>query len=278
VGLLLLILTLQAEFTLHVGVPTYFKMDKTRVSIVSYLNSKPFLYGLKKSFIADQIDVSVDIPSDVAAKLRTDNTDVGLIPVGALADLQDYRLIGDFCIGAHGNVRTVVLASDVPFKEIDTILLDYQSRTSVILARVLSHFFWKKIFNFEHTSAGFENDLIRGNKAGVVIGDRVFEMEKKYRYTLDLSEEWVNFTKLPFVFAVWVANKNVSEQFKRNFNLALDLGIKNISEIVKQEQANYPDVDINDYFSRNINFILDDNKMEGMNKFLELSDKLLSLD
>jgi chorismate dehydratase len=249
-------------------------MQKTRVSVVSYLNSKPFLYGLKKSFIADQIDVSVDIPSDVAAKLIRNHTDVGLIPVGALADLQHYQLIGDFCIGAHGNVRTVVLASNVPFNEIDTILLDYQSRTSVILARVLSHFFWKKNFNFKHTSAGFENDLIRGNNAGVVIGDRVFTMEKKYCYTLDLSEEWINFTKLPFVFAVWAANKNVSEQFKKNFNLALDLGIKNISEIVKQEQANYPDVNINDYFSKNINFILDEKKKEGMNKFLELSNKL----
>jgi len=264
--------------TLDVSVSTFFRMDKTRVSIVSYLNSKPFLYGLKKSFIADQIDVSIDIPSDVAAKLRTDHTDVGLIPVGALADLQHYRLIGDFCIGAHGNVRTVVLASEVPFNKIDTILLDYQSRTSVILARVLAHFFWKKKFKFEHTSADFENDLIRGNKAGVVIGDRVFAMEKKYRYTLDLSEEWINFTKLPFVFAVWVVNKNVSEQFIKNFNLALGSGIKNISEIVKQEQTNYPDVDINDYFSRNINFILDEKKKEGMNKFLELSNKLLSID
>jgi chorismate dehydratase len=249
-------------------------MKKTRVSIVSYLNSKPFLYGLNNSSISDQLELSVDIPSMVAAKLRTGQTDIGLIPVGALKDLKEYRIFGNFCIGAHGNVRTVVLASETPFDELDTILLDYQSGTSIILARVLARFFWKKQYNFKNTYEGFENDQIKGKTGGVVIGDRVFEMEKKYSFTLDLSEEWVKFTNLPFVFAVWASNKMLSKDFEKNFNLALDFGIKNISEIVSGEQMNYPYVDINDYFSKNINFILDNDKMEGMKKFLELAGKL----
>ena len=249
-------------------------MKKIRVSIVSYLNSKPFLYGLSKSPVSKDIEMKVDFPSKVAENLILDHTDIGLIPVGALSNLKYYQLFGNYCIGAYGNVRTVVLASDLPIEEIDTILLDYQSRTSVLLARVLARFFWKREFRFIPAYDGFENNSIKGSTAGVVIGDRVFNVEKRYKYHLDLSEEWINYTGLPFVFAVWVANKNVSEQFKEDFNKALDFGIKNISEIAQTEQANYPDVDIFEYFSRNLNFDFDDRKKEGMRKFLELVNKL----
>ena len=249
-------------------------MDKTRVSIVSYLNSKPFLYGLRNSGITDQIEISIDIPSKVASKLRHGATDIGLIPVGALSDLGQFNIIGDHCIGAHGNVRTVVLASDVPLSDIDTILLDYESRTSVLLVRVLARFFWGREFTYRQTCIGYENKSIGGSTAGVVIGDRVFNVEKKYLYTIDLSEEWVKCAGLPFVFAVWVSNKNVSEQFQKDFNHALDYGIKNISEIVRLERENYPDIDIQDYFFRNLNFMLDENKKAGMNKFIRLVKEL----
>jgi predicted solute-binding protein len=40
------------------------------------------------------------------------------------------------------------------------------------------------------------------------------------------------------------------------------------------EQMNYPNVDIFDYFSKNISFVLDSKKKEGMKKFLELAGKL----
>ncbi len=249
-------------------------MKKTRVSIVSYLNSKPFLYGLQISAVAREIELSLDIPSKVAAKLSFNLADVGLIPVAGLEDLDEYQIVGNYCIGAVGKVKTVVLASDVPVEEIDTILMDYQSRSSVLLAKVLAKFYWKKSFKWENTCNDFQNSSIKGKTAGVVIGDRVFDIENKYRYICDLSEEWFNFTKLPFVFAVWAANKKVSESFEIAFNRALQNGIENIEEIVKLEKPNYPGVDIAHYFEQNISFELDNEKRAGMKRFLELARKL----
>ncbi|NOR75847.1 MAG: ABC transporter substrate-binding protein [Draconibacterium sp.] len=249
-------------------------MEKTRVSIVSYLNSKPFLYGLNKSHVANIFEMSLDIPSKIATKLSYNLADVGLIPVAGLEDLNDYQIIGDYCIGAVGKVKTVVLVSDVPLAQIETVLMDYQSRSSVLLAKVLAKFYWKKEFNWENTCNDFQNKSIKGNTAGVIIGDRVFDIENKYKYSYDLSEEWFEFTGLPFVFAVWAATKNVSEGFKKDFNEALSFGISNISEISEIEQINYPNVNIHDYFVQNISFIFDENKKAGMNKFLELARKL----
>lgn len=249
-------------------------MEKTRVSIVSYLNSKPFLYGLQNSAVAREIELTLDIPSKVAAKLSFNLADIGLIPVAGLEDLDDYQIIGDYCIGSVGKVKTVVLASEVPLYDIETILMDYQSRSSVLLAKVLAKFYWKKTFNWENTCNDFQNISIKGKTAGVVIGDRVFNIEKKYRYIYDLSEEWYNFARLPFVFAVWAANKKVPESFETDFNRALKTGIENMAEIVKLEQSNFPGVDIDGYFNQNISFELDNEKRAGMKRFLELARKL----
>jgi len=250
------------------------RMDKTRVSIVSYLNSKPFLHGLRNSLVANQIELSLDIPSKVAAKLAYKQADVGLIPVAGLEDLDDYRIISDYCIGSVGKVKTVVLVSDVPLGEIETVLMDYQSRSSVLLAKVLAKFYWKKSFKWENTCNNFQNVSIKGNTAGIIIGDRVFDVEDNFKYIYDLSEEWYNYTRLPFVFAVWAASGKVSASFETEFNKALAFGIKKIAEIKKVEQSYYPNVNIADYFKQNISFKLDDEKRTGMKKFLDLAGKL----
>lgn len=249
-------------------------MEKTRISIVSYLNSKPFLYGLEKSVEAKHFDISLDIPSKVAAKLAYQQAEVGLIPVAGLEDLNEYKIISDYCIGSVGKVKTVVLASEVPLHEVETILMDYQSRSSVLLAKVLARFYWKREFAWENTCNDFQNGKIKGNTAGVVIGDRVFDIENMFPFIYDLSEEWLNFTGLPFVFAVWAAKPGVSAEFEKEFNRSLKYGIENLEKVITAEQNRYPDVDILDYFKQNISFELDKGKKEGMKKFLELARKL----
>ena len=105
--------------------------------------------------------------------------DIGLIPVAGLEDLEEYHIVSNYCIGSVGKVKTVVLASNVPLEKVDTILMDYQSRSSVLLAKVLAKFYWKKSFYWENTCNNFQNVSIIGNTAGVIIGDRVFEIENK---------------------------------------------------------------------------------------------------
>jgi chorismate dehydratase len=248
--------------------------NKIKVSVVSYLNSKPFAYGLLKSEILKSIDLSLDIPSKCAAKLESNQADIGLVPVAALVENENLWVVSDKCIGSEGKVRTVVLASEVPVEEIETILMDYQSRSSVLLTKVLANFFWKKEFIWKNTLPGFENKLINGKIAGVVIGDRVFDIEKKYKYIYDLSEEWQKYTGLPFVFAVWATNKSLTQNFQEDFDKALTYGLMNIQEVIKEELYSYPDVDLSEYFTKNIKFFLDDKKREAMALFIQLAHKL----
>jgi chorismate dehydratase len=108
-----------------------------KISVVSYLNTIPFIYGLEQSGLAKKLDISLDIPSACADKLLTNKVDIGLVPIVVLKQIQNAYIISDFCIGADGAVDTVCLFSDVPINEIESIFLDYQSKTSVELLKIL---------------------------------------------------------------------------------------------------------------------------------------------
>jgi chorismate dehydratase len=114
-----------------------------KVSCVSFLNSRPFIYGLQQDKISGDIELSLDIPSVCADKLKSGQVDIGLVPAILIPALKNPHIVSDFCIGADGRVETVLLLSNVPLEKIENIVLDSQSRTSVILARILAGKFWK---------------------------------------------------------------------------------------------------------------------------------------
>ena len=110
---------------------------KYKLSVVSYLNTIPFIYGLKQYGLDKKLDISLDIPFACAEKLLSKKVDIGLVPIVVLKQLEDAQIISDYCIGANGAVDTVCLFSDVSFDAVEGILLDYQSRTSVELLKIL---------------------------------------------------------------------------------------------------------------------------------------------
>lgn len=244
------------------------KNDKVKISVVSYLNSKPFIYGLQHSDIINDINLQLDIPSVCAKKLIEGTVDIGLIPVAVLPELKEYYIISDYCIGAVGKVSSVMLYSQVPLKKIKKILLDYQSCTSVALVKVLAHNFWNINPIWVETSINYE-DKINNETAAVIIGDRTFGLENKYAYTYDLAEEWQKHTKLPFVFACWVANRKISPVFLNKFNNALKKGLDNRPLLITElkQKANYA-IDIATYLHKSISYSYNDEKQKALSLFL----------
>jgi chorismate dehydratase len=245
-------------------------MSKIKISAVSYSNSFPFIYGIENSPIINHIELSKDIPSVCAQKLLDNKVDLGLIPVAVIPKLNHAEIISDFCIGASGPVRSVILASFTPLQNIKTIYLDYHSRSSVMLTRILANKFWKIDIKWTDTTEGFET-RIKEDEAAVIIGDKALAVEKNFPYVYDLAEEWIKNTNLPFVFAAWISNRNLSETFQEEFSSALKFGINHIDDMIKSYDFNFlPDhIDPKDYLTNNIDFHLDDEKIKGMNLFLK---------
>ncbi|WP_235918491.1 menaquinone biosynthetic enzyme MqnA/MqnD family protein [Sediminibacterium soli] len=241
-------------------------MDKIRVGAVSYLNTKPLLYGLNRTVLGDHIEIREDYPARVAQMLLDDQIDVGLVPVAIIPKLADPHIITNYCIGTEGEVASVGIFSEVPMEEIRTVLLDYQSRTSVRLARLLLKEYWKKEVIIEHASEDFRS-RINGTTAGVVIGDRALEQRSLSPCMYDLGAAWKAHTGLPFVFAAWVANKRLPVSFEKDFSAVNAYGLAHIPEVVAAHP--YPVYDLLHYYTQNISYELTDQKREGLARFLD---------
>jgi chorismate dehydratase len=251
-------------------------MEKIRISAVKYANTYPFIYGLTESGFEKKAIIETDHPADCAAKLIAGKADIGLIPVAALPQLKEYHLLSDFCIGATSNVRTVMLLCNSPFNQISSIYLDYRSRSSVNLVRVLAKNFWKKEFKWINTSEGFDFVNIKPNEGAVLIGDQCFEYETKYSNRIDLARTWVDYTGLPFVFACWTANKKIDNSFLEEFNSALESGVHNIDAVVQKfgTTGTITGNDLRKYLTENIDYDFNAQKKKGLELFLELMGKL----
>lgn len=236
------------------------------MAAVSYLNTKPLLYGIKHSPIINQIELIEDYPAKIAQLLIEDKVDMGLIPVAATLRLPTWHLQTDYCIGCNGTVASVCLFSDVPLKQIEHVLLDYQSRTSVNLAKILLREYWQKEVTLIDATGEDYRSQIKGTTAGVVIGDRALEQRLHSKYINDLGQAWKEYTGLPFVFAAWISNKELPASFLLEFNEALGKGFDQLDEIVNG--STFPAYDLETYFTKNISYNLDLDKREALNLFL----------
>jgi chorismate dehydratase len=238
---------------------------KIRVGAVSYLNTKPLIYGFQQGMMKDEVDLVIDYPSKIASMLLANTIDVGLVPVAIIPEMKEYYIMSDYCIGCDGEVASVCLFSEVPLEKIETVLLDYQSRTSVDLLKILIKDYWKINVVFEETSGDYQSE-ISGTTAALVIGDRALKQRKISRFIYDLGAEWKKYTGLPFVFATWISNKKFDKEFVDRFNEANAFGQKKVNDVIRDNDNNI--FDLAKYYSHYINFELNEKKEEALNLFL----------
>ena len=240
---------------------------KIRIGAVSYLNTKPLIYGIERGMIKEDAELLIDYPSKIASMLLEDKIDVGLVPVAIIPEMKEHHIISDYCIGSVGAVASVCLFSEVSLDKIETVLLDYQSRTSIALLKILIKDFWKIDVSFVETSGGYQSK-ISATTAGLVIGDRALQQRKISSFIYDVGEEWEKFTGLPFVFAAWISNKKLDEDFIKRFNEANVFGLNKIDEIVKENP--FTIFDLHHYYTDCISFNFDEDKRKGLELFLKM--------
>lgn len=248
-------------------------MEAIRISAISYLNTVPFIYGIKHSGHLCSFVLSFDVPSSCARKVLEGEADIGIVPVAAIPHIPDARIVSSYCIGATGPVRTVLLASLSPLNAIDTIYLDPDSRTSVQLIRLLVKYYWKIEVTFRDLSPAILQTLPPGS-AAMIIGDKTFGLDGVFPYVYDLAEEWMRWTGMPFVFACWVSRGELPLVVRKHFSDAIEYGIHHIDEAVALvDPALFPDINIRSYLTEAISYPLDRAKTEAMDHFLKLAQE-----
>lgn len=240
-----------------------------RIGAVSYLNTRPLLLGIEQSSsMMQQIDLIKAYPAKIAQDLIDGTIDMGLVPVAITPLLKEAHFVSNYCIGADGRVASVSIFSRVPMEQIEKVYLDYQSRTSVQLARILLAKYWNKDVEFISASEGYI-EKISGTTAGVIIGDRALAANRKFPYIYDLAYYWKQHTGLPFVFATWIANKPIPAEFMEAFDAANLYGLQHLEEVIASIPLKDQIVDLHQYYTENISYELTPEKREGLELFLK---------
>ncbi len=244
---------------------------KHQLALVSYLNTKPFIEGINQYFSESELDVRLLPPAECPKELLAGNSDMALIPVGSLVDFSGLAILKDHCIGANGRVDSVYLFSRVPIHEIEEVRLDPHSRTSNGLTRILMQNYWKHKVGFVMPE-GRNFELIQGSTAGVAIGDVAYKIKGEYEYVYDLSEEWKNYTQLPFVFAVWAYRpEHWPTDDLEKIKLALEWGRHHREEAARKwgKQFGYTLEGAITYLSKSIIYELDAPKHQSLERYIK---------
>ena len=241
---------------------------KWRIGAVSYLNTRPLLYGIEQSGLMLQIELIKAYPAMIAQDLINGSIDMGLVPVAVIPFLKEAHLVSKYCIGAESAVASVCIFSEVPMEQIENVYLDYQSRTSVQLAKILLQQFWKKEVSFIKADEGYIHQ-INGTSAGVIIGDRALMARSNFKYVYDLAEAWIEHTGHPFVFATWIANKPMPADFIKAFDVANEYGLNHIDDVIASISDASSGYDLHTYFTKNISYDFSEQKKKGLALFLK---------
>src|SRR5579862_3539175 len=157
---------------------------------VSYLNSKPLIFGLEKY---DDLKLHLDVPANLLEGLHSGIIDIALLPVIDYQRLPNLLIVPSGGIGSDGETLTVRIFSPVSLEKITTLACDPDSHTSVALAQIVL----KKKFNITPKLTNL-TDNPAPNTARLLIGDKV--VTKKpicLPHELDLGGAWKQITGLP---------------------------------------------------------------------------------
>lgn len=261
-----------------------------RVAAVAFLNTAPLVEGLED--LPRQVAVTYDLPSHLAELLYADLADAALLPVVEIFRGQSGGMVPGIGIAARGPVASVKVFSRVPLAEIRQVFVDRASRTSVALLRILLaelHGIRPDFFAGEPRPA----DLMRGQEAILVIGDRCFAYDRQVAgndefafQAHDLAEMWVEMTGLPFVFATWALSKSFAaratpaerRELIQLLTHARDRGLARLEMIAEREAAagrlgpggESSAAALRMYFRKCLQYVLSDKEMAGLQRFHEL--------
>lgn len=244
-----------------------------RIGFTSYINSIPFHTGLKDYLPYSQI--LRHVPSMLNNMVINKQLDISLVSsVHYLKYKNRLKLVDPFCISASKTVDSVFLFyKDNLFKKSHPhIFLTSQSATSVALLKVLCEFYWniKPTFTYE------PKDKV---DASLIIGDDALETAKKDLDRIDLAHAWFEFTQLPIVFALCVAQSELPEELIFSFQTKqkqnLDNNIHSLSHCIDGVKDEYSITDISKTarYLQQLEYTLNEDHYQSLETFKNYLEK-----
>jgi chorismate dehydratase len=230
-----------------------------RVGRIPYVNCYPVYGAVDRGVVRLDAQLVDGVPTALNRRMAEGSLDVSVVSAVEYAhDARRYLLLPDVSISCDGRVRSVLLFSDVPAHELGgrRVVVSRSSMTSVALLELLFEHVWRCRPDFVPGDAEVADVARLGSEpraARLVIGDAALfltagprapgsgDWPAPYPFVYDLGDEWKRWTGLPFVFAVWVAQRStpVAESLRVHASLleSRDWGLRHLDELAAQAHA-----------------------------------------
>lgn len=194
-----------------------------RVGRIPYINCYPVYGGIDSGIVPLEGELVNGIPTELNRLMSEGALDVSVVSAVEYArDAKRYLLLPELAITSDGPVRSVMLFSRYAPQMLGgkRVLVSRSSMTSVALLELLFEHVWRCRPEFVPGDAELA-DIDRFDEerhdARLVIGDAALRLfheagrggpwATRYPFRIDLGAAWKEWTGLPFVFAVWVAQR-----------------------------------------------------------------------
>lgn len=231
---------------------------KLRVGRIPYVNCYPVYGAIDRHAVRLGATLVDGVPTELNRQMGAGTLDVSVVSAVEYArDAKRYVLLPDLAISCDGPVRSVLLFSKRPATELNgrRVLISRSSMTSVALLELLFENVWKARPVFVPANAEMidvERFGDEDHEARLVIGDAALLVGSRlqrhrsvpagYQHAYDLGAEWKRWTDLPFVFAVWVAQRTTAVAEALGVHASLiesrDWGLQHLDVLAAQASQN----------------------------------------
>ncbi len=254
--------------------------SQLRLGKIGFLNILPIYFPLEAGIISHPFEIISGIPAYLNGLMSEGKLDLSVVSsIEYARSPERYFILPDLSISCSGAVKSVLLLSRAPIEELDgeTILLSAQSHTSVALLKILFSFRFgmKVVFKTGNCTEALAREP--RPTAFLAIGDEALRLKshEQYPYRLDLSEAWREWTGLPFVFALWVVQRQTVERWNGRLRGAVDSllmakawGYENMDRVCSEASKSGPlsYAEFQDYYST-LDYNLDQGNLAGLESF-----------
>ena len=244
------------------------------------------MWDFERGKAGKSFEISYTLPSGCARALAEGTADIGIIPAAAYAQIPELKILPDVAIASRRAVRSILLVSRVPIREIRSVALDTSSMTSVALTKILFEKWLGGGRTFTPMAPEVEKMLAECD-AGLLIGDPALQLDHSRYHTLDLAEDWIRHTGKPFVFAFWAVRGEALQEADPLLDLAAvfresrDHGLEAASlDQIGREWAprlGLSEMDVRSYLTENIHYQFDAGCVEGLQLFYRYAAEIGAL-
>jgi len=277
-------------------------MARFRISVVQYLNTAPLVRGFTHGPLQGRYDLSFTVPSLCAEALRSGAADVAIIPAIEYQRIPGLVVLPDLSIASKERVRSLLLVSKTPIREVRRIALDRSSRSTQALTRILCEDRWSITPEFSQATPDVA-EMLQSADAALLIGDPALRLaiqaeqcvkpgadgewichgaqvglpQSSELHLYDVVHEWGELTERPAVLAVWAARPEVATpELVADFSASLVFGLAHLPEICAEaaRELQLPERELSLYLRTNIDYSLDAENLKGLSEFFTRAARL----